>query len=331
MTRLTINIDIHADTVCPWCYIGKRNLDRAIAQFRTAHPDVDFKLVWRPYLLYPNAEVSGYQKGAGIAAIFGPGARAIFSRLDVAGAEHGIEFRWEGTSGNSRASHRLILLAAERDAAAAAAASSCSLTSSASTTTTSAAKCCSSASTTTKPSSISGSNGTSSATGSRIQNAVIEAIFHGSFTMGEDASSPAFLASVATANGLFLTEAEALGWLSSSSSSPILSEIITTINTTGPDTATAATEKEKAELSSAVAVDAESARARLELGISAVPSYVVQGRYRVGGMQGVDVFLGVFEKLYELRERDRKRGEEEEGVGSTRQEGKRGVASAAVG
>jgi len=57
MTKFSI--DIYADTVCPWCYINKKSLDAAIVQHRSLHPDDEFHLVWRPYILYPNAKVSG--------------------------------------------------------------------------------------------------------------------------------------------------------------------------------------------------------------------------------------------------------------------------------
>ena len=40
-------IDVISDIMCPWCYIGKRNLDRAIAQ----SPDIDIAVQWRPYQL----------------------------------------------------------------------------------------------------------------------------------------------------------------------------------------------------------------------------------------------------------------------------------------
>jgi len=52
-------VDIYADTVCPWCYINKKSIDAAIEKHQARHPEDEFDLVWRPYLLYPNAKVSG--------------------------------------------------------------------------------------------------------------------------------------------------------------------------------------------------------------------------------------------------------------------------------
>lgn len=48
-------------------------------------------------------------------------------------------------------------------------------------------------------------------------------------------------------------------------------------------------------------VDAETVRARRDVGITAVPSYVVNGRYRVGGMQEPGVFTGLFERIREAK------------------------------
>jgi predicted DsbA family dithiol-disulfide isomerase len=47
-----MNIEIWSDVVCPWCYIGKRRFESALAQF--AHKD-EAKIVWRSYQLDPNA------------------------------------------------------------------------------------------------------------------------------------------------------------------------------------------------------------------------------------------------------------------------------------
>lgn len=57
MGRFTV--DVYADTVCPWCYIGKKSLDTAIEKHRKLYPEDEFQLNWRPYILFPNAKVSG--------------------------------------------------------------------------------------------------------------------------------------------------------------------------------------------------------------------------------------------------------------------------------
>ncbi len=58
MAKFTFEIDVYSDPICPWCYLGSEALDRAIAAYTAQHPDVDFKLTWKPYLLWPNAGVS---------------------------------------------------------------------------------------------------------------------------------------------------------------------------------------------------------------------------------------------------------------------------------
>lgn len=54
-----IQIEVFSDTLCPWCYIGKKYLDNAMDLFRGQHPDAVFDVVWRPFYLYPNLEKTG--------------------------------------------------------------------------------------------------------------------------------------------------------------------------------------------------------------------------------------------------------------------------------
>lgn len=60
---LTITIQTFSDTVCPWSYIGKKNLDKAIDAYRDQHPDVDFEVTWNPFYLHPEAKISGKVPG----------------------------------------------------------------------------------------------------------------------------------------------------------------------------------------------------------------------------------------------------------------------------
>jgi predicted DsbA family dithiol-disulfide isomerase len=55
------NIEIVSDTVCPWCYIGEKKLNSAIAQFKKNHPDSNdtFSTTWKPYYLNPDAPKTG--------------------------------------------------------------------------------------------------------------------------------------------------------------------------------------------------------------------------------------------------------------------------------
>lgn len=61
MAPLTITIQTFSDTLCPWCYIGKKDLDRAMELYKGQHPDVQFEVMWNPFYLDPKAKVSGEQ------------------------------------------------------------------------------------------------------------------------------------------------------------------------------------------------------------------------------------------------------------------------------
>jgi predicted DsbA family dithiol-disulfide isomerase len=71
MTQTTIRLDIFSDPVCPWCYIGKANLDRALADF-PGHP---FAIQWHPFQLNPDMPPEGADKRAYLEAKFGGKAR----------------------------------------------------------------------------------------------------------------------------------------------------------------------------------------------------------------------------------------------------------------
>jgi predicted DsbA family dithiol-disulfide isomerase len=49
-------IDVWSDVVCPWCFIGKRRLEKGIAQIQSAHPDVNVKVRHRAFQLQPDIE-----------------------------------------------------------------------------------------------------------------------------------------------------------------------------------------------------------------------------------------------------------------------------------
>ncbi len=72
-----VKIDIISDPVCPWCYIGKANLDRALAD----HPDHPFAVQWHPFQLNPDMP-EGADKRAYLEAKFGgPPASTLNDRI----------------------------------------------------------------------------------------------------------------------------------------------------------------------------------------------------------------------------------------------------------
>ena len=107
-------ISVVSDTVCPWCYIGKNKLDRAIELYQIAHPNTTdtFSTTWFPYYLNPDAPKVGVDKRQFYQSKFGPERTPmIFDRLASAGKPVGINFKFGGKTGNTRDSHRLIQLA----------------------------------------------------------------------------------------------------------------------------------------------------------------------------------------------------------------------------
>lgn len=107
-----MHIDIVSDTVCPWCFIGKRRLERALAQ----RPDMDFTIAWRPYRLDAAVPPEGVDRRAYMKAKFGdsPQAKAMGDALREAGIGEGIEFAFDSIEKrpNTTDSHRLIRWAA---------------------------------------------------------------------------------------------------------------------------------------------------------------------------------------------------------------------------
>lgn len=103
-----MQIDVVSDTVCPWCFIGKRRLTRALAM----RPDVEAQVFWRPYRLDPTIPREGVDRRAYLKAKFGDGPRAsgMGEVIRSEGAGEGIEFAFDkiAKSPNTLDSHRLI-------------------------------------------------------------------------------------------------------------------------------------------------------------------------------------------------------------------------------
>lgn len=56
---VAIQIKVVSDTLCPWCYVGKRNLDRAMDLYRQSNPNTTFQVLYKPFYLYPNLVRTG--------------------------------------------------------------------------------------------------------------------------------------------------------------------------------------------------------------------------------------------------------------------------------
>ncbi|KAL9101338.1 MAG: hypothetical protein Q9163_003385 [Psora crenata] len=112
MTNFAISIT--SDTVCPWCFIGKKKLDAGIALYKKAHPESTdtFTTTWLPYQLNPHAPSPGINKRDYYIQRFGEQKMSMmFPRLEEIGKGVGINFKFGGKTGNTRESHRLVQLA----------------------------------------------------------------------------------------------------------------------------------------------------------------------------------------------------------------------------
>jgi predicted DsbA family dithiol-disulfide isomerase len=103
-----MQIDIVSDTVCPWCFIGKRKLERALVQ----RPDISFDVRWRAFRLDPSIPREGVDRKAYMKAKFGdnPNASAMGDALRAAGASVNIAFAFDRIEKRPDTidSHRLI-------------------------------------------------------------------------------------------------------------------------------------------------------------------------------------------------------------------------------
>jgi len=111
-----LKVEIWSDVVCPWCYIGKRRFESALARF----PQRDeVEVVWRSFELDPSAPaLREVDNAARLAAKYGMSReQAVESqtRLTQTAAAEGLTFRFDvSKSGNTFNAHRLLHLAAER-------------------------------------------------------------------------------------------------------------------------------------------------------------------------------------------------------------------------
>jgi predicted DsbA family dithiol-disulfide isomerase len=110
-----MQIDVVSDTVCPWCFIGKRRLQRALA----LRPEVEAQVFWRPYRLDPTIPREGVDRKAYLRARFGdsPRSAAVGEALRGEGAGEGIDFAFDkiAKTPNTLDSHRLIRWAGSAD------------------------------------------------------------------------------------------------------------------------------------------------------------------------------------------------------------------------
>ena len=112
MGSAVIEIDIVSDTICPWCYVGKRRIERAVDGF----DGDEVRIRWHPYQLNPGLPPEGMDRAEYVAAKFGgvESARAVYERIREAGEAEGITFAFDRMprTPNTFASHRVVHFAA---------------------------------------------------------------------------------------------------------------------------------------------------------------------------------------------------------------------------
>ncbi|MBK1623464.1 DsbA family oxidoreductase [Afifella marina] len=102
-----LSVDVISDVMCPWCFIGKRRLEKAASQ-----SEIPLDIRWRPYQLDPTLPPEGKDRSLYLAEKFGSAERARSLYVDVraAGAQEAIPFDFDAieVSPNTLDAHRLI-------------------------------------------------------------------------------------------------------------------------------------------------------------------------------------------------------------------------------
>ena len=103
-----IRIDVVSDVVCPWCFIGKRRLEKALA----LKPEIPVEVHWHPYFLNDWIPREGIGRSEYLTSKFGSPERyaGIAQRISAAAAEEGLDYAMDKISRqpNTLDAHRLI-------------------------------------------------------------------------------------------------------------------------------------------------------------------------------------------------------------------------------
>ena len=206
----SMKIEIWSDVVCPWCYIGKKKFEDAVALLASEGTQLDLEITFRPFQLDPNAPVGGSAPvREAYAKKFGGLEKAdkIMNHVTSVAAEAGITFHMDrAVRANTLQAHRLMFLAL-RDH------------------------------------------------GPKAQRDMKQALLEAYFTDGKNVGDDEVLVEAAVSAGISRAEAE--GWLATTDGD---AEVRRDITEAG------------------------------ELGITAVPTFVIDGKWAIPGAQDVEVF-----------------------------------------
>ena len=110
--RMRVRIDIFSDTICPWCWIGKRRLENTL----DARPNIDAETVWHAFQLNPDMAAGGMDRKHYLETKFGgaESARAVYGRVIAEGGRESLPFDFDAIprTPNTLDSHRLVRWAA---------------------------------------------------------------------------------------------------------------------------------------------------------------------------------------------------------------------------
>jgi predicted DsbA family dithiol-disulfide isomerase len=107
MSIKPVVIDVISDVICPWCYLGKYRLDKAIAQV----PEANVTIRWRPFFLDPSIPIEGLDRREYLAAKFGEERlQTLHDPLIEAGKEDGVPYQFDKITRtpNTMNAHRLV-------------------------------------------------------------------------------------------------------------------------------------------------------------------------------------------------------------------------------
>jgi len=112
-----VSIDIFSDVVCPWCYIGKRNLEKALKIITSNRDDLNISVNWRAFQLNPALPMGGVSRQEYTASKFGgkENAKAIYDRVRLAAEQAGLTLHFDDITvqPNSTKMHELIYASKE--------------------------------------------------------------------------------------------------------------------------------------------------------------------------------------------------------------------------
>jgi predicted DsbA family dithiol-disulfide isomerase len=112
---MALQVDIYSDVICPWCFVGKRRLGRAVAGLDERHA---VRVTWHPFQLNPGMPPEGMDRKAYRSAKYGSWgrSRAMDAQVAAVGATEGIPFAHDriARTPNTLDAHRLIWFAGRR-------------------------------------------------------------------------------------------------------------------------------------------------------------------------------------------------------------------------